>query len=85
MRLALLAGASPQRSSDGPISRLIAGSYLIHIEGLLDSILTLDVNGIRQQLHHECKLNLSKHSDVQVKFGDRGSESFLSVIATRVA
>lgn len=84
MRLALLAGASPQRSSDGPTSRLVKGMYHIRVEGLRDSVLLLDVDGVQVPLNASTQFNNGDSSNVQVKWKTRGTELSLTVIAERL-
>lgn len=81
--LALLIGADPQKSSGGPVVRLLPGVYNLHIEGLVNSVLALD-NGEAAHNLLDC-LTYTSHvaHDVKLTFLKRGNESHINVFAIR--
>lgn len=84
-KLALLVGAIPRRCLAGPTVRLLPGVHLIHIEGQVDSTLCILVEGDTNELLHGMRLRLEEPADVRVDFSKRGSESFINVMAEKVA
>lgn len=86
MRLALLAGGSPLRSVEGTVSRLAKGTYRVHVEGLRDSELALDVDGsFAAPLLQGEMLLVPKACDAKVRWNKRGTEQSITVIAERVS
>lgn len=86
MRLALLAGGSPERSIDGPFCRVAKGKYQLHVEGRKDSELVLDVEGgLKTPFIGSFFFMLTEHSTVSVKWIKRGTEKSITVIAERVS
>lgn len=86
MQLALLSGASPRSCKHGPAVRLHKGSWRLNMQGVVDSSLLLHVEG------YECS-NLAQHGMVipceqteivQLSFGIRGTEQYITVIAEKV-
>ena len=85
MRYALLLAAVPKSFVRGAITRIPNGTWTIHIHGINDSVLAMDVNGSRQDVQHGTELRLSKPSIVQMAFARRGSESDISVFAESIS
>lgn len=81
-RLALLVGANPKRCSTGPVVRLLPGLWTLRIEGVTDSVISLDPFGRVV----DCMEILARQSvDAQVIFLIRGNENFINVFADKVA
>lgn len=83
-RLALLVGAVPQRCSEGPIVRLLPGHWILRIEGLLDSVLTLNTEYFGSKpIHDGALFDIFEPADFQIKFAQRGTENFINVFAEK--
>ena len=88
MKLALLSGANPRSCKHGPAVRLHKGSWRLNVQGLIDSSLTMHVEGYEasnaiydgMMLHAEHQTEI-----VQLNFSVRGSEQYITVIAEKVA
>jgi hypothetical protein len=86
MSIALMIGANPAKSMGGPVVRLIPGVYALHVEGLVDSELAL--NMLEQQImitkeEKEWRVCVENSCDTQLSFKKRGTESHINVFATR--
>lgn len=88
MQLALLSGASPRTCKHGPAVRLIPGKWRLNVQGMVDSSLLMHVEGYEASnlVHHGMNLpEVDETIIVQLSFGIRGSESYITVIAEKVA
>lgn len=83
MSIALLIGA-PHSSSGGGKVRLMAGSWIIKIKGLIDSKLHIEVDDVRVPLEPDHKLVLCQGSEANVTWCHRGTEPYISVTAEKV-
>lgn len=87
MELALLSGASPRTCKHGPVVRLHKGSWRLNVQGQQDSSLLMHVEG------YECSnlvfegmmIHCVATELVQLHFGVRGQEQYITVIAKKVA
>lgn len=83
-RLALLVGAVPSRCIEGPVVRLLRGHWILHVEGIVDSDLTLLIQGFpASKLEHAMEIKLDEPTDVMIDFLKRGTEAFINVFADR--
>lgn len=85
MRIALLSGAVPKTCNDGPTVRLLAGTWRFHLQGLVDSILGLKVEGQPYTLvpnQHTLKVEIP--APVQLVFVTRGTEPYITAFAERI-
>lgn len=87
MQLALLSGASPRTCKHGPVVRLHKGSWRLNVQGQQDSSLLVHVEGYEcsNLVQHGMMLNCEGTELVQLSFGVRGSEDYITVIAEKVA
>jgi hypothetical protein len=87
MQLALLSGANPRSCKHGPAVRLHAGSWRLNVQGMEDSSLLMHVEGYDASnlVHHGMMLDCKETEVVQLHFGVRGKESYITVIAEKVA
>jgi hypothetical protein len=87
MQLALLSGASPRSCKHGPAVRLHAGDWRLNVQGMKDSSLLLHVEGYAASnlAADGMMLHCEQTEIVQLSFGVRGSESYITVIAEKVA
>jgi len=78
---ALLIGA-PKVCREGANVRLKAGSWVVRVKGLRDSILSLLVGDSSYQLSNgEHKLDLSNPVEAKVEIHERGTEDYVTIIA----
>ena len=88
MKIALLSGASPRSCKHGPAVRLVPGSWRLNVHGIIDSSILMHVEGYEASnvIHHGMELpELRETAVVQLSFGVRGSEQYITVIAEKVA
>lgn len=88
MQIALLSGASPRSCKHGPVVRLIPGSWRLNVQGLKDSSIVMHVEGYEATNEIANGMRLPETSEtliVQLSFGKRGTEEYITVIAERVA
>lgn len=87
MQLALLSGANPRSCKHGPVVRLAPGKWRLDVQGIVDSTLLLHVTGYECSniAHSGMVINCEDTEEVQLSFGLRGTEQYLTVIAERVA
>jgi hypothetical protein len=84
-QLALLSGASPRTCKHGPVVRLTPGPWRLNVQGLKDSTLLLYVRGRDNSAlaHHGLLVVCDGTEEVQLSFGTRGNEDFITVIAEK--
>jgi hypothetical protein len=84
-QLALLSGANPRSCKHGPAVRLFPGKWRLNVQGMVDSNLLVHVEGYDASnlVHHGMVLNCENVEIVQLSFGVRGTEQYISVIAER--
>jgi len=80
MRLVLLSGANPKIAVCGPSVRLKAGTWNIEQEGVVDSKLSLLLDGKDYEIPLQ-GVKITIGTSTSVKFVKRGSESYISVFA----
>jgi|GraSoiStandDraft_4_1057263.scaffolds.fasta_scaffold44309_5 hypothetical protein len=88
MKLALLSGANPRTCKHGPAVRLHEGSWRLNVQGLVDSSLLMHVEGYEASnlIHNGMMIPVNGETAiVQLSFGVRGSEDYITVIAEKVA
>lgn len=87
MRLTLLCGANPLVSKRGPSVRLQAGRWKLHLEGVKGSTLVLEMESTseRMSVQHDAEFVLETSEIVRVDWIERGRESFINILAERVA
>jgi hypothetical protein len=87
MQLALLSGANPRSCKHGPAVRLHPGSWRLDVQGQVDSSLLVHVEGYEcsNLLTQGMQLYCEETQVVQLTFGLRGTESYITVIAEKVA
>ena len=88
MQLALLSGASPRNCKHGPVVRLHKGSWRLNVQGMEDSSLLMHVEGYdcSNLVHHGMMVHCPDETElVQLSFGVRGTEKYITVIAEKVA
>lgn len=96
MQLALLSGANPRTSRDGPTVMLSKGTWKITYDGVKDTVLWIMVTSkpfVRPDedqvesfpIKHEHVLELPIASRVKLIFNQRGQERFVSVMAVKVS
>ena len=87
--LALLSGANPRTSKGGPVVRLLAGSWELLIDGLIDTQLFIceQSQGLatRRTANHGLLINCLDVTEVKIEFGERGNEKYITVNAKRIA
>jgi hypothetical protein len=85
--LALLSGASPKSCKHGPVVRLHKGSWRLNVQGQVDSSLLVHVEGYEcsNLLLHGMMLHCEETELVQLFFGVRGTEPYITVTAEKVA
>jgi len=86
MKIALLSGANPRVCKEGPTVRLLKGSWAIGVQGIIDSELTLHVDGYEctNVWHPGMTLHIDEAELVKLHFSKRGSESFIVAFAEKV-
>ncbi len=88
MKLALLSGANPRSCKHGPAVRLHEGSWRLSVQGMVDSNLLMHVEGYEASniIHDGMMIPVvGETAIVQLSFGVRGSEQYITVIAEKVA
>lgn len=87
MQIALLCGASPRSCKHGPVVRLVPGKWRLSVQGLEDSSLLMHVEGYEcsNLVHHGMVVNCDEAEAVQLSFGVRGNEQYITVLADKVA
>lgn len=85
MELALLSGASPRTCKHGPVVRLLPGTWRLNVQGMVDSSLLMHVEGYEASnlVVDGMHLNCETTELVQLSFGVRGKEDYITVIAER--
>jgi hypothetical protein len=76
--LALLCGANPRISKDGPRVRITPGKWCVEVDYLKDSVLGIYLNDTLLDETHEKLFSIEQASTVQIKFQNRGTESFIN-------
>ena len=85
-QIALLSGANPRSCKHGPVVRLLPGNWRIHVQGIVDSQLLLHVDGADARLLGASGMfHCVDVAQVQLHFGNRGNEEYITVTAERVA
>jgi hypothetical protein len=87
MQLALLIGANPRSCKHGPAVRLISGKWRLNVQGLEDSSLLLHVKGCvcNDLVQHGMVISCVEPQEIQLHFGVRGNEKYITVVANKVA
>lgn len=85
--LALLSGASPKSCKHGPVVRLHKGSWRLNVQGQVDSTLLVHVEGYEagNLLTQGMMIHCDETELVQLHFGTRGTEPYITVTAEKVA
>jgi len=86
-RIALLSGANPRNCKHGPVVRLLPGSWRLNVQGIVDSQLLVHVEGQPDALliSNGIIVKSDNVNVVQLSFGIRGNEEYITVIAEKVA
>ena len=87
MQLALLSGASPRHCVNGPAVRLHKGSWRLNIQGIVDSKLSLGVEGYEasNDAYDGMMIHCEDTEIVSLSFAVRGNEPYITAIAEKVA
>ena len=86
MKLAILSGANPEKFEGNAVIRLIPGSWRFHVHGVIDSELTVNVEGYEHcySVKDHQVFDFVEPVNIKPYFSKVGTEKSITVIAERI-